>query len=41
MVITIEPHIGHWYIQDMWVVRANGPELISGKCKTDCIFDRD
>jgi Xaa-Pro aminopeptidase len=39
MVIAMEPHIGHWHIQDMWVVRANGPELISDKFKTDRIFD--
>jgi Xaa-Pro aminopeptidase len=39
MVIAMEPHLGHWHIQDMWVVRASGPELISDKFKTDRIFD--
>jgi Xaa-Pro aminopeptidase len=39
MVIAMEPHIGHWHIQDMWVVRANGPELISAKFSTDRLFD--
>ena len=39
MVIAMEPHLGHWHIQDMWVVRANGPELISAKFPTDRIFD--
>lgn len=39
MVIAMEPHLGHWHIQDMFVVRAHGPELISAKFPTDCIFD--
>lgn len=28
-VIAMEPHVDHWHIQDMFVIRANGPELIS------------
>lgn len=28
-VIALEPHIDHWHILDMFVIRANGPELIS------------
>ena len=39
MVIAMEPHIGHWHIQDMWVVRPNGPQLISGKMSTDKLFE--
>jgi Xaa-Pro aminopeptidase len=39
MVIAMEPHIGHWHIQDMWVVRPNGPELISAKMSTDRLFE--
>ena len=39
MVIAMEPHVNHWHIQDMFVVRAQGPELISDKFKTDQIFD--
>jgi Xaa-Pro aminopeptidase len=39
MVIAMEPHLCHWHIQDMWVVRASGPELISDKFNTDRIFD--
>jgi Xaa-Pro aminopeptidase len=39
MVIAMEPHLGHWHIQDMWVVRPNGPELISAKFPTDRVFD--
>ena len=39
MVIAMEPHLGHWHIQDMWVVRASGPDLISAKFPTDRIFD--
>jgi DNA mismatch repair protein MutL len=38
MVIAMEPHVNHWHIQDMFVVRANGPELISDKFSTDEIF---
>ena len=38
MVIAMEPHINHWHIQDMFVVRADGPELITGKFPTDAIF---
>lgn len=39
MVIAMEPHIGHWHIQDMWVVRASGPELISAKFPTEVLFE--
>lgn len=38
MVIAMEPHINHWHIQDMLVIRAHGPELISSKFPTDEIF---
>jgi Xaa-Pro aminopeptidase len=38
MVIAMEPHVNHWHIQDMFVIRANGPELISDKFPTDKIF---
>jgi Xaa-Pro aminopeptidase len=38
MVIAMEPHVDHWHIQDMFVIRANGPELISDKFPTDKIF---
>ncbi|MDB5519837.1 MAG: hypothetical protein JWQ17_6595 [Tardiphaga sp.] len=38
MVIAMEPHVNHWHIQDMFVIRANGPELISDKFPTDRIF---
>ena len=39
MVIAMEPHLGHWHIQDMWVVRPNGPELISAKMSTERLFE--
>jgi len=39
MVIAMEPHIGHWHIQDMFVVGANGPRLISDKFATDRLFE--
>ena len=35
MVIAMEPHVDHWHIQDMFVVRRDGPELISSKFPTD------
>lgn len=35
MVLALEPHIGHWHIQDMVVLRADGPELLSDKMSTD------
>lgn len=35
MVLALEPHIGHWHIQDMFVLRADGPELLSDKMSTD------
>jgi Xaa-Pro aminopeptidase len=38
MVIAMEPHVNHWHIQDMFVIRADGPELISDKFSTDEIF---
>jgi Xaa-Pro aminopeptidase len=38
MVIAMEPHVNHWHIQDMFVIRADGPELLSDKFPTDKIF---
>ena len=38
MVLALEPHRDHWHIQDMVVVRAGGPELISDKFSTDEAF---
>jgi len=38
MVIAMEPHVDHWHIQDMFVIRAYGPELISDRFPTDKIF---
>jgi Xaa-Pro aminopeptidase len=38
MVLALEPHRDHWHIQDMVVVRAGGPELISDKFSTDYAF---
>jgi Xaa-Pro aminopeptidase len=35
MVIAMEPHVDHWHIQDMFVIRADGPELISDKFPTE------
>jgi len=34
----MEPHVDHWHIQDMFVVRADGPALISDKFPTETIF---
>ena len=38
MVIAMEPHVNHWHIQDMFVICADGLELISDKFSTDEIF---
>ena len=38
MVIAMEPHVDHWHIQDMFVVGADGPQLISSKFPTNEIF---
>ncbi len=38
MILAIEPHRGHWHIQDMIVVRQNGPELLSDKFSTREMF---
>jgi Xaa-Pro aminopeptidase len=38
MVLALEPHKDFWHIQDMVVVRARGPELISDKFPTDQMF---
>ena len=38
MVLALEPHIGHWHIQDMIVVRPEGPVLLSDKFNTDAPF---
>ncbi len=35
MVLALEPHIGHWHIQDMVVLREEGPVLLSDKMSTD------
>ena len=35
MVLAMEPHKGHWHIQDMIVVRAGGPENLSTKFSTE------
>jgi Xaa-Pro aminopeptidase len=38
MVLALEPHNSYWHLQDMVVVRARGPELISDKMSTDEMF---
>jgi hypothetical protein len=34
----MEPHVNHWHIQDMFIVRNAGPELLSDKFNTDELF---
>jgi len=34
MVLALEPHLDHWHLQDMIVVRERGPELLSDKFST-------
>ena len=38
MVLAIEPHRGHWHIQDMIVVGRNGPKLLSDLFSTREMF---
>ena len=38
MVIAMEPFVNHWHIQDMLLVTADGPELLSPDFNTDEIF---
>jgi hypothetical protein len=33
-----EAHADHWHVQDMFAIRADGPELISDKFTTETIF---
>jgi Xaa-Pro aminopeptidase len=35
MVIAMEPHVNHWHIQDMLLIRDDGPELLSSRFSTD------
>lgn len=39
MVIAMEPHVNHWHIQDILVVRKDGAEVISNKMSTDAVFE--
>ena len=38
MVIAMEPHVNHWHIQDMLLIRDDGPELLSTRFSTDAPF---
>jgi Xaa-Pro aminopeptidase len=38
MVLAIEPHRGHWHIQDMILVGRNGPKLLSDQFSTREMF---
>ena len=38
MVLALEPRKGYWHIQDMVLVRRDGPEVLSGKFNTDAPF---
>jgi Xaa-Pro aminopeptidase len=38
MVIAMEPHVNHWHIQDLFLISADGPQLISNKFNTDELF---
>ena len=35
MVLALEPHIGYWHLQDMALVTADGPRLLSTRMSTD------
>lgn len=38
MVLALEPHRDYWHLQDLVVVREQGPELISDRFSTDQMF---
>jgi hypothetical protein len=38
MVLALEPHKDFWHIQDMVVVRAGAPQVISDQFATDEMF---
>lgn len=38
MVIALEPGVGEWITQDMYVVTENGPRLLSDKFRTDELY---
>jgi len=38
MVLALEPHLDHWHLQDMIVVRDRAPELLSDKFSTAAPF---
>jgi len=38
MVLALEPYREHWHIQDLVVVRKDGPELLSDKFSIEELF---
>jgi Xaa-Pro aminopeptidase len=38
MVLALEPRWGYWGLQDMLVVRKNGPLILSDRFNTDSPF---
>jgi Xaa-Pro aminopeptidase len=38
MVLALEPHVGHWHLQDLIVVTKDGPQLLSDRFNTDDMF---
>ena len=38
MVLAMEPHVGYWHLQDMVLVTADGPRLLSSRFNTDEMF---
>ncbi len=38
MVLALEPHVGYWHLQDMVLVKAGGPRLLSTRFNTDEMF---
>ncbi len=39
MVIAMEPHVNHWHIQDILVIRKDGAEVISTMMSTDELLE--
>jgi len=38
MVLALEPHVGHWHLQDLIVITTDGPQLLSDRFNTDDMF---
>lgn len=38
MVVALEPFVGHWHCQDLYLITDAGPELLSSDFDTQELF---